>query len=138
MTGHSSGNTTIDVEATTVNAGDPAAASQPGTRPSLPAERRTVPPTLADRYEDIRFLGEGGMGTVYRGRDPRLGRSVAIKLLKSNDPDLLQRFLQEARSQAKIQHEHVCRVYDAGEADDARNSPTTNSTDLLAIPSHSG
>lgn len=117
MTGHSSGNTTIDVEATTVNAGDPAAASQPATRPSLPAERRTVPPTLADRYEDIRFLGEGGMGTVYRGRDPRLGRSVAIKLLKTNDPDLLQRFLQEARSQAKIQHEHVCRVYDAGEAD---------------------
>ena len=117
MTGHSSGNTTIDVEATTVNAADPARTPQPNTRPEPLSERRTVPPSLADRYEDLRFLGEGGMGTVYRGRDPRLGRSVAIKLLKSNDPDLLQRFLLEARSQAKIQNEHVCRVYDAGEAD---------------------
>ncbi len=117
-TGHSSENATIDVEATTVHAGDPALSPNPSTLRTAPSsERRTVPPSLADRYEDIHFLGEGGMGTVYRGRDPRLGRSVAIKLLKSSDPTLLQRFLQEARSQAKIQHEHVCRVYDAGEAD---------------------
>jgi eukaryotic-like serine/threonine-protein kinase len=114
----SSPNANIDVEATTVlAAGDPALApTQPVSLPAAPSERRTVPPSLAERYEDIQFLGEGGMGTVYRGRDPRLGRTVALKLLKGTDPGLLQRFLQEARSQAKIQHEHVCRVYDAGEA----------------------
>lgn len=80
-------------------------------------ETRTVPQSLRERYEDIRFLGEGGMGTVFRAFDPRLGRSVALKLLKHDDPDLWPRFLQEARAQARIQHEHVCRVYDTGEAD---------------------
>ncbi|MRG94056.1 serine/threonine-protein kinase [Polyangium spumosum] len=82
-----------------------------------PSERRRVPPSLAERYEDIRFLGEGGMGTVYRARDPRLGRTVALKLLKGDDPELWRRFLGEARAQARIQHEHVCRVYEAGQAD---------------------
>jgi eukaryotic-like serine/threonine-protein kinase len=115
----SSPNNPIDVEATTVAAaGDPALASAP--RISLPAalsERRTIPPALAERYEDIHFLGEGGMGTVYRGRDPRLGRIVALKLLKGTDPNAWSRFIQEARSQARIEHEHVCRVYEAGEVD---------------------
>jgi predicted Ser/Thr protein kinase len=115
--GPSSPNVNIDVEATTVLGGDPALApTQPRTLPGPPSERRTIPPSLAERYEDIHFLGEGGMGTVYRGRDPRLGRTVALKLLKGSDPGLWQRFLQEARSQAKVQHEHVCRVYEAGEA----------------------
>lgn len=80
-------------------------------------ESRVVPPSLRERYEDIRFLGEGGMGTVFRAFDPRLGRVVALKLLKHDNPDLWPRFLQEARAQARIQHEHVCRVYDTGEAD---------------------
>ena len=66
---------------------------------SLPsARRRTLPPALATRYEDVTFVGEGGMGTVYRGRDPRLGRSVALKLIKNDDPGLWQRFIQEAKS----------------------------------------
>ncbi|HMY17545.1 MAG TPA: protein kinase, partial [Polyangium sp.] len=79
--------------------------------------RRRVPPALAGRYEDIRFLGEGGMGTVYRARDPRLGRVVAVKLLKGDNADLWQRFVAEARAQASIQHENVCHIYDAGEFD---------------------
>lgn len=82
-----------------------------------PMSRRKVPPSLAERYEDIRFLGEGGMGTVYRALDPRLGRTVAVKLLKGDDPELWRRFIAEARSQARIQHEHVCRVYEAGQVD---------------------
>jgi serine/threonine-protein kinase len=57
------------------------------------------------------------MGTVYRAVDPRLGRTVAVKLLRGNDPSLGRRFIAEARAQARIQHEHVCRVYEAGEAD---------------------
>jgi serine/threonine-protein kinase len=79
--------------------------------------RQRVPPSLSERYEDIQLIGEGGMGTVYRARDPRLGRTVALKLLKGDDAELGRRFLAEARSQARIQHEHVCRVYEAGQAD---------------------
>jgi serine/threonine-protein kinase len=85
---------------------------------SLPrAPRRTVPPSLASRYDDVTFVGEGGMGSVYRGRDPRLGRTVALKLIKSDDPKLWLRFIQEAKSQARIQHACVCPVYEAGQAD---------------------
>jgi len=57
------------------------------------------------------------MGTVYRAVDPRLGRTVALKLLRGNEPSLARRFIAEARAQARIQHEHVCRVYEAGEVD---------------------
>ncbi|HRI72257.1 MAG TPA: protein kinase, partial [Polyangium sp.] len=57
------------------------------------------------------------MGTVYRAVDPKLGRTVALKLLKGTDSDMWDRFLGEARSQARIQHEHICRIYEAGEAD---------------------
>ncbi|MFT3769095.1 MAG: serine/threonine-protein kinase [Minicystis sp.] len=79
-------------------------------------DRRDIPPALRDRYRDIRLLGEGGMGTVLRAYDPRLGRAVALKLLKRSGPEDGQRLLQEARAQARIEHEHVCRVYDTGVA----------------------
>lgn len=96
---------------------DPALApTVPGELPTAPSERRVLPRALMERYEDLELIGEGGMGTVYRGRDPRLGRSVAIKLLKGDDPEMGRRFITEARAQAKIQHEHVCRVYEAGQA----------------------
>jgi eukaryotic-like serine/threonine-protein kinase len=84
--------------------------------PPPPSSRR-APFFLTDRYEDITFLGEGGMGTVYRVRDARLGRQVAIKLLKGADPDLWPRFIAEAKAQALVEHENVCRVYDTGETD---------------------
>lgn len=85
--------------------------------PTAPVQRRIVPRALAERYEKIEFVGEGGMGTVYRAVDPRLGRTVAIKVLKGDDSELWRRFLAEARAQARIEHENVCRVYDAGHAD---------------------
>ncbi|MDC3956676.1 serine/threonine-protein kinase [Polyangium jinanense] len=107
----------VDVESSTVLVDPALAQTELGPPLELRSERRSVPPSLAERYEDIHFLGEGGMGTVYRGRDPRLGRTVALKLLKGSDPELGRRFLQEARSQAKVQHENVCRIYEAGEAD---------------------
>ncbi|MFT3775268.1 MAG: protein kinase [Minicystis sp.] len=96
--------------------GDPALAPTMAEGAERPA-RRSLPPSLVARYEDITLVGEGGMGIVYRGHDPRLGRTVALKLIKGEDPDLWRRFIQEARAQARVQHEHVCRVYEAGQAD---------------------
>lgn len=68
------------------------------------------------RYELIDFVGRGGMGDVYKARDPRLGRLVAIKFLRRDDPQVLARFVREARIQARVDHEGVCPVYEVGEA----------------------
>jgi predicted Ser/Thr protein kinase len=68
-----------------------------------------------DRYELVEFIGRGGMGDVYRAKDPRLGRSVAIKFLRRDDPKLLERFVREARLQARVDHDGVCPVYEVGE-----------------------
>jgi serine/threonine-protein kinase len=89
----------------------------PADLAELPAPRRALPPSLTERYDDVELLGEGGMGIVYRAYDPRLGREVALKLIKGDDPGLLRRFIQEARAQARVVHENVCRVYEAGHAD---------------------
>jgi Tol biopolymer transport system component len=73
-------------------------------------------------YEIFSLLGAGGMGEVYRGRDPRLGRDVAIKVLPSNassDPGRLQRFEQEARAAAALNHPNILAVYDVGVHDGA-------------------
>ena len=73
-------------------------------------------------YEIYSLLGAGGMGDVYRGRDPRLGRDVAIKVLPSNassDPGRLQRFEQEARAAAALNHPNILAVYDVGVLDGA-------------------
>jgi tetratricopeptide (TPR) repeat protein/predicted Ser/Thr protein kinase len=90
-----------------------------GSEPPAPSppQRRRIPPSLAERYQDFQLAGEGAWGTVYRAVDPRLGRTVALKLLKGDTPSVTQRFITEARAQARIQHEHVCRVYEAGQAD---------------------
>jgi eukaryotic-like serine/threonine-protein kinase len=64
-------------------------------------------------------IGAGGMGEVYRSRDVRLDRTVALKVLPSHfasDPDLRQRFEREARSIAALSHPHICALYDVGEA----------------------
>lgn len=70
-----------------------------------------------DRYELIDFIGRGGMGDVFRAKDPRLGRTVAIKFLRRDDPDVVQRFVREARIQSKVDHEGVCPVYEVGEVE---------------------
>ncbi len=73
-------------------------------------------------YEILSPLGAGGMGEVYRGKDPRLGRDVAIKVLPasfSKDPDRLKRFEQEARSAGVLNHPNVTVVYDVGQHDGA-------------------
>jgi len=61
-------------------------------------------------YEIVAPLGAGGMGEVYRARDPRLGRDVAIKVISATgvtDPDRLRRFEQEARAVAALSHPHA-------------------------------
>jgi TolB-like protein len=62
-------------------------------------------------YEILAPIGAGGMGEVYRARDPRLNRDVAIKRLKSN---YSARFEQEARAVAALNHPHICQIYDVG------------------------
>jgi serine/threonine protein kinase len=76
-------------------------------------------PAKIDKYELIRRLGRGGMGTVYLARDPVLDRLVAIKLLRDplSDDELLQRFLREARAAARLRHDNIITVYDVGQHD---------------------
>ncbi|MGD8441576.1 MAG: serine/threonine-protein kinase, partial [Holophagae bacterium] len=78
-----------------------------------PFER--FPVTDWDRYEIEEFIGRGGMGDVYKAKDPRLGRYVALKFLRRDDPELVQRFTREAQAQARIDHDNVCPVYEVGE-----------------------
>jgi len=71
-------------------------------------------------YEINSLIGSGGMGEVYRARDPRLGRDVAIKVLLSqfsSDPDRLRRFEQEARAASILNHPGIVVVYDIGTDD---------------------
>jgi eukaryotic-like serine/threonine-protein kinase len=76
----------------------------------------TAGTTLGD-YEVKSMLGSGGMGEVYRARDPRLGRDVAIKVLPplfSADPERLRRFEQEARAAAALNHPNILAVFQMG------------------------
>src|SRR5215471_2116690 len=71
-------------------------------------------------YEIVSPLGAGGMGEVYRARDTRLGRDVAVKVLPqhlSSDPDLKARFEREARAISSLNHPHICHLYDIGSHD---------------------
>jgi len=75
------------------------------------------PGTRLGAYEISSLVGSGGMGEVYRARDARLGRDVAIKILPSTDPDLKARFEREARAIAALTHPHICTLYDVGHQD---------------------
>src|SRR5450759_3364530 len=73
-------------------------------------------------YEILAPIGAGGMGEVYRAKDARLGREVAIKVLPasfSNDADRLHRFEQEAKAAGLLNHPNITAVYDIGTHDGA-------------------
>jgi serine/threonine-protein kinase len=73
---------------------------------------------IAGRYRIGQLVGRGGMAEVYEGYDTRLGRTVAIKLLKSdlaNDDSFEAKFRQEAQASARMAHPSIVRIYDAGE-----------------------
>ena len=75
---------------------------------------------LSDRYELGEVLGYGGMSEVHRGLDTRLGRDVAIKVLRADlarDPTFYLRFRREAQNAAALNHPAIVAVYDTGEAE---------------------
>jgi eukaryotic-like serine/threonine-protein kinase len=79
-------------------------------------------------YEILSALGAGGMDEVYKARDTRLDRSVAIKVIApeiAGDPDLRARFESEARAVAALDHPHICGIYDVGES---------NGTHFIVMP----
>jgi serine/threonine protein kinase len=78
------------------------------------------PGTTLGPYEIQSPLGAGGMGEVYRARDTRLERIVAIKILPthlSSSAELKARFEREARAASSLNHPHICHLYDIGMQD---------------------
>jgi len=86
----------------------------------MPALMALTSGTKLGPYEIQSPLGAGGMGEVYRARDPRLDREVAIKVLPArlaSDPSLKQRLEREARAVSKLSHPHICTLHDIGHQD---------------------
>ncbi len=76
--------------------------------------------TRLGAHEVTALIDQGGMGEVYKARDTRLERIVAIKVLpehEASDPDLKQRFEREARTVAALNHPHICTLHDIGQQD---------------------
>ncbi len=91
------------------------------TGAALPNPPLPTAPELADipGYQVLGWLGEGGMGQVYKARHLRLDRLVALKVIHAGrlaDAEVLRRFQREARAAARLAHPHVVSIYDAGEA----------------------
>ena len=94
---------------------DGAALSGSGTEVTTLSEGTRLGP-----YEITEPLGAGGMGEVYKGRDTRLQRAVAVKVISASlasDPTWRQRFDREARILASLSNPHVCPVFDVGSQD---------------------
>src|ERR1700677_1145565 len=96
-------------------------------------------------YEVLAPIGAGGMGEVYRARDSRLGREVALKILPAafaSDPDRVRRFEQEGRAAAALNHPNIVVIYDAGSeggvfyvaSEPAREGPSGGCRDRKAGP----
>src|SRR6266568_4657831 len=78
---------------------------------------------LANRYDILQLLGEGGMGAVYKARDNELDRMIALKVIRpelASNPDILQRFKQELVLARQVTDRNIIRIFDLGEADGIR------------------
>lgn len=89
---------------------------------SAAASGELLPFASWERYKILSFLGAGGMGTVYKARDPKLNRYVAIKFLRASQAELhssreRRHFEREARAQAALEHPHICKIYEVGEVE---------------------
>ena len=71
-------------------------------------------PEVISKYIIVRKLGQGGMGVVYLAIDTTLNRKVALKVISSDDQEILTRFHDEAQSVAKLKHPNIIQVYEAG------------------------
>jgi serine/threonine protein kinase len=94
--------------------------TSPSTRSHRDAGRLLPDDLLASRYRILAFLGHGGMGEVYKARDTRLERTVAIKVVtahRSGEPEHRARLHREARAVSQLNHPNICAVYDNGEHD---------------------
>jgi eukaryotic-like serine/threonine-protein kinase len=101
----------------------------PGKEPAKPRVVSVMYPTsttlqpgmlLAERYEIVQILGQGGMGAVYKATDRELQRTVAIKVIRpdlARDPAIVDRFKQELLLSHQVTHRNVIRIYDLGEAE---------------------
>ncbi|MFL6235230.1 MAG: protein kinase domain-containing protein [Thermoanaerobaculia bacterium] len=104
--------------------------SPPPTGPKAAAEWAGQ---RVDRFEILEILGGGGMGVVYKARDTRLSRTVALKFLPpelTRDPEARERFEQEARAASSLDHPNLCTILELGDAPDGRL--------YLAMPYYNG
>ena len=82
--------------------------------PPGPSGEPVFPAVGWDRYTAVRFLGQGGMGKVFLAIDTRLHREVAIKFVRGDDAEYVRRLIAEARTQARVRHERICKIYEVG------------------------
>jgi non-specific serine/threonine protein kinase len=90
------------------------------TAPSSEPHEATLVGRTVSHYQVLSLLGAGGMGEVYLARDPRLDRTVALKILPEElaaDADLMQRFTREAKAASALNHPNVATIHDVGESD---------------------
>ncbi|HEX7837692.1 MAG TPA: protein kinase [Kofleriaceae bacterium] len=85
--------------------------------PAHPSSEPAFPVAAWDRYTAVRFLGQGGMGKVFLAIDTRLHREVAIKFVRGDDAEHVRRLIAEARTQARVSHERICKIYEVGEVE---------------------
>jgi len=125
--GSSSGDNRVLDSPTVVDLGSDSPTIIDGGRPSPPpggffGQQPTLQPgtILAQRYQIMQMLGEGGMGAVYKARDRELNRTVALKVIRpdlARNPAIVERFKQELRLSHQVTHKNVIRIYDLGEGE---------------------